>query len=449
MPLVAITSVPFHAMTTANGQPIALEKSDLALAQTTASEYPCPNVRVPDASCTVHDLAVHKSTQPEIEGFMAKVAHRLDRIFTLPKNKKSAKTQFYSHFLRTTCAATTGDGWPTSWERVAVSPKAGVPLAGEKGTFSLGHWRAELQRPYMWVQRRYALAAPNHAGAVTDVPACPDPCATGLLKSTRVRGTEDESTVRTAYESLKGAFKLRQSQKKETAPGATKVPQAVVSANTVPLTAVGTGGWEKQPEAGGNWKAHVFTFRCAARLPNLPADAVGVAVLTSPSTDASKAQGLVPLVGHATYALYPPSGPPDQQPHMCRPNEKCSVYNGRAANCLCIPVRTLGGLSNGASRTLTLVETSKNANEADSNQYKFKGRLSSERNAVDVPLVEFNRQYQVSPERLCSFARLRRVHPLPPPPPTHHLRPMRTLDPSRRSSSQTTTTASLLSRPSD
>ena len=84
------------------------------------------------------------------------------------------------------CPVATSDKWPTSFERIVLSPKAGVPLAGETKTFALGHYRAELQRPHIWLQRRYALAAPEHAGDITDVPACPDPCAAGLISSSRV-----------------------------------------------------------------------------------------------------------------------------------------------------------------------------------------------------------------------------------------------------------------------
>lgn len=413
MPLVAITSLPFHAMFAngngQNGHTIELGKSDLALAETTASEYPCLNIRVP-VGCQVYDLAVHKSTQPEIVGFATKVAHRLDRIFTLPKNRKSAKAHFYAHVLRTVCAAT--DEWPTSWERIAVSPKEGAPLAGTQETFAIANWRAELQRPYMWVQRRYALAAQDHAGDVTDVPGCPDPCAADLIKSTRVYGKRGVNPkVREAYLGLKRLFQRHQAEKAATAIAPPIDSNLAVSAYTAPLKAVGKGGWEKLPDDGGVWKAHVFTFRCAASLDHPPANAVGVIVLTSPSTDASKTQGHVPLKGHATYALYPPPSPqsspglPDLQPHMCRADEKCSDFNMREANCLCIPVRTLGGLSNGATRTLKLVETSKDAKEADSNQYKYKSRFSrsidAERNAVEAPLRAFNDQYQVSLERLC------------------------------------------------
>ena len=91
MPLVAITSLPFHAMSDKAGKEIPLDKSDLAVAQTSASEYTCANIRAPDPKCKVVDFAERRTELNEISGFFARIANGLDRAFTLPKNKKGDK----------------------------------------------------------------------------------------------------------------------------------------------------------------------------------------------------------------------------------------------------------------------------------------------------------------------------------------------------------------------
>ena len=411
--LIGIKSLPFHAMADASKNEIALDKSDLALAERSASKFQCQNILTPDASCRVSDLAVHKATLPEISGFFAKLANGLDRAFTLPRNKGSAKTHYYSHHMHTQCAERTADGWPATWERLALSPKEGVPLAGEHSTFTLGHWRAELRRPYLWVQRRYALAQPEHAGAVVDLPACPQSCSADLIKSGSVRrdsavvaGGMSEQ-VQEAYADLRKRVALKMElaqtqQAQQVQQQQQQVPALGVPKAVAPLTPIAGGGWEKQPQDGGIWKGYTFTFRCAAQLTNPPAHAEGVAVLTYPSADDKKARGtVVPQPGSATYELFPLSKEPQdaaRQPHMCsrKGAEECSKYNQRAANCLCIPSRVLGGVENGAPKTLRLVETSKSPGEKDSNQYAFQGALSSTANAVDVPLIAFTQQYEVS-----------------------------------------------------